>query len=190
VCAVRAFLVLADYYRRFIHDYGAIMAPLTNLLRKEAFRWSDNVEMAFRALQRALMAAPVLQLSDFDREFIVECDASSSGFGAVLHQGTGPVVFYNKQIAPRHTKLTAYERELIGLVLAVRHWRPYLWGYPFLICTDHFSLKFLLDQKLSTIPQHQWASKLLGFDFRVEYKPGSTNIVADALSRRDTDEEA
>jgi hypothetical protein len=190
VCAVRAFLVLADYYRRFIHDYGAIMAPLTNLLRKEAFRWSDNVEMAFRALQRALMAAPVLQLSDFDREFIVECDASSSGFGAVLHQGTGPVVFYNKQIAPRHTKLTAYERELIGLVLAVRHWRPYLWGYPFLICTDHFSLKFLLDQNLSTIPQHQWASKLLGFDFRVEYKPGSTNVVTDALSRRDTDEEA
>jgi hypothetical protein len=47
---MRAFLVLADYYRRFIHDYGAIMAPLTKLLRKEAFRWSDVAEMAFRAL--------------------------------------------------------------------------------------------------------------------------------------------
>jgi hypothetical protein len=87
-------------------------------------------------------------------------------------------------------KLVAYERELIGLVLAVRHWHPYLWGHPFLIRTDHFSLKFLLDQKLSTIPQHQWANKLLGFDFRIEYKPGSTNVVADALSCRDTDEEA
>jgi hypothetical protein len=146
--------------------------------------------MAFRALQRALTAAPVLQLPDFDREFIVECDASGSGFGAILHQGTGPVAFYSKQIASWHAKLVAYERELIGLVLAVRHWHPYLWGHPFLIRTDHFSLKFLLDQKLSTIPQHQWASKLLGFDFRIEYKPGSTNVVADALSCRDTDEEA
>jgi hypothetical protein len=122
-----------------------IAAPLTKLLRMEAFRWSDDAEMAFRTLQRALTAASVLQLPDFDREFIVECDASGSGFGAVLHQGTGPVVFYSKQIAPRHAKLAAYERELIGLVLAVRHWRPYLWGHPFLIRTDHFSLKFLLD---------------------------------------------
>jgi hypothetical protein len=72
----------------------------------------------------------------------------------------------------------------------VRHWRPYLWGRPFLVRTDHYSLKFLLDQRLSTIPQHQWASKLLGFDFWVEYRPGATNVVADALSRRDTEEQA
>ena len=54
---------------------------------------------------------------------------------------------------------------------------------------DHYSLKFLLDQRPATIPQHQWASKLLGFDFRVEYKPGAQNVVADALSRRDADGE-
>jgi hypothetical protein len=47
-----------------------------------------------------------------------------------------------------------------------------------------------LDQKLSTIPQYQWASKLLGFDFWVEYKSGISNIMADALSRRDTDKSA
>ena len=81
--------------------------------------------------------------------------------------------------------LAAYERELIGLVQAVRHWRLYLWGRRFVVRTDHRSLRFLLDQRLTTIPQHQWASKLLGFDFVVEYKPGSMNVVADALSRRD-----
>jgi hypothetical protein len=90
-------------------------------------------------------------------------------------------------MAPRHFKLAAYERELIGLVQAVRHWRAYLWGRSFLVRTDHYSLKFLLDQCLFTIPKHQWASKLLGFDFRVEYKPGKMNVVADALSRRDTE---
>jgi hypothetical protein len=87
----------------------------------------------------------------------------------------------------RYAKLAAYERELIGLVQAVRHWRAYLWGQSFLVRTDHYSLKFLLDQRHSTIPQHQWASKLLRFDFRVEYNPGKMNGVADALSRRDTD---
>jgi len=74
---------------------------------------------------------------------------------------------------------------LIGLVQAVRHWRLYLWGRRFVVRTDHQSLRFLLDQLLTTIPQHQWASKLLGFDFVVEYKPSAMNVVADALSRRD-----
>ena len=70
---------------------------------------------------------------------------------------------------------------------AVRHWCPYLWGRPFLVHTDHYSLKFLLDQRLSTVPQHQWISKLFSFDFTVEYRPGRLNTVADALSRHDAD---
>ncbi|WVZ83528.1 hypothetical protein U9M48_030666 [Paspalum notatum var. saurae] len=179
VRAVRGFLGLAGYYRRFIKDYGATAAPLTKLLRKEA--------TAFRALQSAITSAPVLQLPDFQQPFVVECDASRSGFGAVLHQGSGAVAFFSRPITPRHAKLAAYERELIGLVQAVWHWRPYLWGRSFIVKTDHRSLKFLLDQRLATIPQHQWASKLIGFDFTVEFKPGYTNIVADALSRRDAD---
>jgi hypothetical protein len=59
-----------------------------------------------------------------------------------------------------------------------------------MVCTDHYNLKFLLDQKLATIPQHQWARKLLGFDFRVEYKPGAANVVVDTLSRHDSGAES
>jgi hypothetical protein len=127
----------------------------------------------------------MLQFLDLNRDFVVECDASRSGFGAVLHQGAGPIAFYSKPIPPRHAKLAAYERELIGLVQAVRHWRPYLWGRRFIIRTDHRSLRFILDQRLTTIPQHQWASKQLRYDFVVEYRHGALNVVADALSRRD-----
>jgi hypothetical protein len=129
--AVRGFLGLAGYYCQFIRDFGAIAALLTALLKKEGFRWNEDATRVFKELQRALTTAPVLQLPDFDRDFIVECDASGSGFGAVLHQGAGLVAFYSKLIAPRHAKLSAYERELIGLVQAVRHWRSYLWGVPF-----------------------------------------------------------
>jgi hypothetical protein len=118
---------------------------------------------------------------------VVECDASGSGFGAVLHQDDGPVAFFRRTIAAHHAKLPAYERELIGLVKAVRHWRPYLWGHSFLIRMDHFSLKFILDQRLTTIHQHMWVRKLFGYDFQVEYRQGKFNIVADALSRHNED---
>jgi len=94
-------------------------------------------------------------MPDFERQFLVDYDASGTGFGAVLHQGSGPLAFFSRPFATCHVKLAAYERELIGLVQAVRHWRPYLWGRRFLIRTDHYSLKYLLDQRLSTIPQHQ-----------------------------------
>jgi hypothetical protein len=141
VCAVQAFLGLAGYYLRFIRDYGMIAAPLTKLIQKGGFRWDAKVEEAFRALQHALMMAPVLQLPDFNNDFVVECDASGSEFGAV-HQGTGPVVFFSKPIAARHSKLAAYEHELIGLMHVIHHWRPYLWSHSFVIKTDHYSSNF------------------------------------------------
>jgi hypothetical protein len=181
VCAVRAFLDLAGYYRRFIQDYGAIAEPLSWLLRKEGFKWTTEAEDTFRVLQLALTRTSMLQLPAFDRAFIVECDASGAGLG------DGLVAFFSRKIASRHAKPAAHKRELIGLVQAMRHWRPYLWGREFTVRTDHFSLKYLLDQHLSTILQHQWASKLLDFDFKVEYKSGKANIIADALSRHDTE---
>lgn len=90
-------------------------------------------------------------------------------------------------MALRHQKLVAYEQELIGLVQAIQHWYPYLWTQTFLVRTDHYSLKFLLDQRLAMIPQHRWVSKLLGYTFRVEYRLGRQNIVVDALSRRESE---
>jgi hypothetical protein len=127
---VRGFLGLAGYYRKFIRDFGLIAAPLTRLLRRDAFSWDKEAEDAFQALKRALTTGPILQMPDFDKLFIVDCDASGVGFGAVLHQGAGPIAFFSRPFAARHLKLAAYERELIVLVQAVRHWRPLLVGTP------------------------------------------------------------
>jgi hypothetical protein len=124
-----------------------------------------------------------------DEEMTISMHAlSGTGFGAVLHQDRGSIAFFSRQVAPQHAKLAAYERELIGLVKGVRHWCAYLWTSEFVVRTDHFSLKHLLDQRLSTMPQHTWVSKLFGYSFRVEYKSGRLNAVADALSHRDEDE--
>jgi hypothetical protein len=185
---LRGFLGLAGYYRRFIKEFGTIAAPLTSLLKRDAFQWSEEAETTFLALKKALMTAPVLALPDFTKTFIVECDASGSGIGAVLHQADDAIAFFSRALPPRHRGLAAYKCELIGLSQAVRHWRPYLCGRAFIVRTDHQPLKYILDQRLATIPQHHWVSKLLGYDFTIEYKLGRTNVVADALSRSDTPE--
>ncbi|WVZ78854.1 hypothetical protein U9M48_026502 [Paspalum notatum var. saurae] len=127
--------------KRFVHNYGTIAAPLTALLRKDGFSRSEAATAAFTALKDAVTSAPVLAMPDFTKLFVVECDASSHGFGAVLVQEGHPIAFFSRPVAPRHRALAAYERELIGLVHAVRHWRPYLWGRRFVVKTDHFSLK-------------------------------------------------
>jgi hypothetical protein len=119
--ALRGFLGLAGYYRKYIRDFDLIAAPLTRLLRRDAFSWDEEATTAFEALQRALTTGPVLRMPDFDMSFVVDCDASGIGFGAVLHQGEGPLAFFSRLFAPCHHKLAAYERELIGLVQAVRH---------------------------------------------------------------------
>jgi hypothetical protein len=137
VRAVRGFLGLAGYYRRFVHNYGTAAAPLTALLKRDGFTWHDEAAAPFTTLKAAVTSAPVLAMPDFAKVFVVECDASSHGFGVVLVQEGHPMAFFSRPIAPRHRALAAYERELIGPVQAVRHWRPYLWGRQFIVKTDH-----------------------------------------------------
>jgi hypothetical protein len=117
--AVRGFLGLAGYYRKLVHNYGAIAAPLTALLKEEGFSWGDVAAAAFTTLKAAVTSAPVLAMPDFAKLFTVECDASTLGFGAVLVQEGHPVAFFSRPVAPRHRSLAAYERELIGLVQVV-----------------------------------------------------------------------
>lgn len=102
--------------------------PLTQLLKKKRFIWTETATNTFISLKKALSESPVLALPDFTKEFVVECDASGSGIGAVLQQEGHPIAFFICTLAARHVKLAAYEQELIGLAKAVIHWRPYLWG--------------------------------------------------------------
>jgi len=124
---LKGFLGLAGYYRKFIKDFGTIARPHADI-KKGLFQVDRIGNNSIRATEIVLSTLPVLQLPNFNKPFIVECDASSVGFGAVLHQGAGPTAFFSRMIAPRHAKLVAYERELIGLVTAIKHWRPYLWA--------------------------------------------------------------
>jgi len=99
-------------------------------------------------------------------------------------QDAHPIAFLSKALKGRALLLSTYDKELLSLVTAVQKWRPYLLGHPFIVRTDHKSLKFLLEQRVATVAQQRWISKLFGYDFVIKFKKGKENTVADALSRQ------
>ena len=186
--SLRGFLGLTGYYRKFIKGYGLIAAPLTALLKKNSFKWTESAKRAFQDLKHAVTSPPVLALPDFSIPFTIQCDASGIGVGAVLMQQGRPLAYMSQAIHGKALQLSTYEKELMALVLAVKKWRSYLLGHNFKIQTDQQSLKYLLEQKMGTPLQQQWITKLLGYEFVVEYKQGKENKVADALSRKMEDQ--
>ncbi|KAK4388623.1 Retrovirus-related Pol polyprotein from transposon [Sesamum angolense] len=187
VKALRGFLGLTGYYRKFIKGYGSISKPLTSLLKKDAFNWNLEAETAFNHLKEVMIRAPVLALPNFSKPFIVETDACGKGIGAVLMQEGRPIAYLSKALAAKNMGLSTYEKEFLALLLAVTKWKHYLQGNHFVIRTDQKSLKHILDQRIDSILQQKWITKLLGLSYEVQYKKGSENRAADALSRVEHD---
>jgi hypothetical protein len=180
---LRGFLGLTGFYRKFVPKYASLTAPLTALLKKDAFSWNERAQLAFDTLKRAMTEAPVLALPDFNEDFVLETDASGSGMGAVLIQKGHPLCYFSKQFCPRLLAASTYVRELCAITSAVKKWRTYLLGRKFIIRTDQRSLRELMTQIIQTPEQQFYLAKLLGYTYEIVYKPGAQNRVADALSR-------
>jgi hypothetical protein len=183
VKGVRGFLGLTGYYRKFIKDYGKLAKRLTELTKKDNFYWNEETNKDLQHLKRVMTSPPVLVLPNFELPFEVECDAAGRGLGVVLMQQRQPVAFFSKALSEGNLAKSVYEKELMALVLCIQHWRHYLLGSEFIVYTDHKSLKYFLQQKISSTDQQCWLAKLLGYQFEVKYKPGLENKAADALSR-------
>ena len=188
ILEIRSFLGLAGYYRRFIPQFAKIAAPLTNLTRKNTpFTSSLREGEAFKELKKVLQHAPVLQLANPTRDYIVTTNANDFAMGAVLSQlwedGEHPIAYELRKMNAPERSYPTHEQELLAVIHALRVWRHYLLGKQFEIVTDHHSLKYLMTQ--SNLPKRQarWVEILAEFDFEVVHRPGKSNVVADALPR-------
>ncbi|GJX28927.1 putative nucleotidyltransferase, ribonuclease H [Tanacetum coccineum] len=183
---IRQFLGLAGYYRRFIEGFSKIAKPMTELTQKnQKFDWGEEQEEAFQLLKQKLCAAPILALPEGSEDFVVYCDASIKGLGAVLMQRMKVIAYASRQLKIHEKNYTTHDLELGAVVFALKIWRHYLYGTKCVVFTDHKSLQHILNQKELNMRQRRWIELLSDYDCEISYHPGKANVVADALSRKE-----
>lgn len=188
---IRRLLGLAGFYQKFIRNYSEITTPLTNLLKKDRkkFSWTEEAEIALTKLKTALVTAPVLSNPDFHAPFIIETDSSDLAIGAVLvqiQQGERKTIaYFSKKLSSTQRRYSATERECLAVLLSIEHFKHFVEGSQFIVQTDAMSLTFLQTMSIESKSPRiaRWALKLAKYDLLLQYKKGSENIPADALSR-------
>jgi hypothetical protein len=118
----------------------------------------------------AMRTTLVLALPDFTKTFVLECDASGKGIGIILMQEGRPLTFTNKQLSERNFGKSIYEKEMLAILHVVDLWGLYLFEERFQIKTNNQSLKYCLEQQLSSTDQQKWVTKLFGYDYEIIYK--------------------
>jgi hypothetical protein len=185
---LKSYLGLIGYYRRFIPQFSKIAAPLHKLLKKDAkFAWGEDQEIAFRTLKQKLMSGPILRYPNFSEDFILTCDASNEGAGAILSQGEVgkdlPIAYASRSFNKAERNYSTTEKELAAIVWGIKHFRPYLYGRKFRVVSDHKPLAWIMSVKDPGSRLIRWRLQLEQYDYEIVYKPGKMNTNADALSR-------
>ncbi|GJT80231.1 putative nucleotidyltransferase, ribonuclease H [Tanacetum coccineum] len=182
---IRQFLGLAGYYQRFIKGFSKIAKLMTKLTQKKVFEWGDKQEATFQMLENKLCSAPILALLQGAENFIIYCDTSHKGLGAVLMQNEKVIAYASRQLKIHEKNYTTHDLELGAVVFALKIWRHYLYGTKCTMFTDHKSLQHILNQKELNIRQRRWLELLSDYDCEIRYHPGKANVVADDLSRKE-----
>ncbi|GJW71380.1 putative reverse transcriptase domain-containing protein, partial [Tanacetum coccineum] len=130
-------------------------------------------------------SAPILALPEGSEDFVVYCDASHKGLGAVLMQREKVIAYASRQLKVHEKNYTTHDLELGSVMFALKIWRHYLYKTRCTVFTDHKSLQHILDQKELNMRQRRWLELLSDYDCDIRYHPGKANVVADALSRKE-----
>lgn len=191
---LRQFLGMLNFYRRFIPRAATTQAPLHDLLQgnikgKTPLQWTPEATEAFDKCKQSLAEATSLAHPRPDVPLAIVSDASDYAAGAALQQRVGdnwqPLAFFSRKFSETEKKYSAYDRELLAIYAAIKHFRHMVEGRPFTIFTDHKPLVFAFKQKLNKCSprQFRYLDFIAQFSTDVRHISGSDNMVADALSR-------
>jgi hypothetical protein len=186
VSALRSFLGLASYYRKFIKNFAKIAAPLTNLLKKSTvtYEWEEAWDEAFETLKGILVKAPVLKLPDFDKEFEIDFDASDFAIRGVIVQEGRLVAFESKKLSETERRWPTHEKEMWAVIHYLKTWGHYIGSKDVVVWTDNVTLKYFTTQPKLSSKQVRWQDTLALFNVDIRHKPRKENVVPDALSRK------
>lgn len=157
---------------------------MTDCIRESQFTWTAEADRAFSLIKEKLCSALVLALPDFSVVVELHTDASKTGIGAVLSQKGRPIAFFSEKLAGARFRYSTYDIEFYAIVQAIKHWRHYLFHKEFVLYTDHDALKHLSSQGKVSSLHASWIAYLQQFSFVIKHTAGTSNRVADALSRR------
>jgi hypothetical protein len=185
---LRRFLGMSGFYARFIPSYSEVAEPLHELKRKGMkYKWGEAQQGAFEGIKKALCQAPVLQLPDFSKDFVLSTDASDFAISAVLQQRVqgdlAPIAYYSRLLTPAERRYSTYEKECLAVLFGCEKCRSYLEHKEFELWCDNLALCWLLRRTRDMGPLGRWILRLTPFKFRVNHTKGVENAVADALSR-------
>lgn len=182
---IKSFLGLVGYYRRFIPDFAKVTFPLNKCTRKREKIDTTNCDYkdAFEKCKQLIINSPILTYPDFSLPFTLTTDASDIALGSVLSQQDKPIAFYSRTLNSAERNYSTIEKELLSILESVKHFRPYLYGRHFTILTDHNPLVWLANMKTPNSRLIRWKIKLDEYQFDIKHLKGSSNYVADALSR-------
>ena len=187
---VRSIVGLLSYYRKYVPHFSTLTAPLSDLTRENRSKkitWTDECENSLRKIQEILASFPVLLIPDLSKQFIVRSDASDVGLGATLLQEKDdllhPVAYASRKLLDRETRYSVIERECLGIVWSITKLSRYLWGQEFVLQTDHSPLGYLNSGKFKNARITRWSLTLQEYKFTVEPISGTSNVLADLLSR-------
>lgn len=189
---VNRFVGMVQYYRRYIPNMSAVIAPLNQLKKKDVvFNWGEEQERSFADCKKWLMSDAVLAHPDFTRPFVLYTDASNVGIGGVLSQEVigekgmlRPIFFGSKALTDQEKRISVYEKEFFAIVYFIHFFKIYLMGHRFLVYTDQKSLQYLIKfNEEASAKIVRWQGSLLAYDFDIIYRAGKLNSNADALSR-------
>nr|GEX50017.1 putative reverse transcriptase domain-containing protein [Tanacetum cinerariifolium] len=119
-----------------------------------------------------------------NNDFIVYCDASIQGLGAVLMQREKVIAYASRQLKPHEENYSTHDLELGAVMFALKIWRHYFYGTKCIVFTDHKSLQYVLNKKELNMRQRRWLELLADYDCEIRYHPGKANVLADALSQK------